>query len=84
MPALSVTCQLPGGLDLTQDLSLQPAFNINNQGLLRKAESIFEKEQAYLFEAGSKGPQKKQFYVNDFGCVIDCYLMSRHLTRTDS
>ncbi|KIL68216.1 hypothetical protein M378DRAFT_158756 [Amanita muscaria Koide BX008] len=63
-----VTCgpQPVEGLGLTQDILLQPAFDIGNQ-VLRKAESIFEKEQLILLEAANKKAQKKQFYVNDFG-----------------
>ncbi|KAK2466422.1 hypothetical protein APHAL10511_002064 [Amanita phalloides] len=54
-------------LELTQDIELQPAFDPSNQELLRKAESIFEKEQVYMLEVGSNNLQKKQLYVNDFG-----------------
>ncbi|KAF8631123.1 hypothetical protein AX15_002470 [Amanita polypyramis BW_CC] len=58
---------LLGSLELTQDIRLQPAFNPSDQLLLRRADSIFEKEQAYLLEASNKKCEKKQLYVNDFG-----------------
>lgn len=53
--------------DLTQDIALQPAFQIGS-GLLRKADQIFEKEQGYLLEAASKKLQKEPtLYINDHG-----------------
>jgi len=54
-------------LDLTQDIILQPACHIVD-GLLHKADQIFEKEQGYLLEAASKKLQREPtLYVNDHG-----------------
>lgn len=56
-------------LGLTQDLVLQPAFQVDEK-LLRKADAIFEKEQEYVVEAVSKrGAKDQEFYVNDVGWV---------------
>ena len=55
------------GLGLTQDVTLQPAFQIGGN-LLRKADQIFEKEQEYLLEVNARQPQNEpEFYVNDHG-----------------
>ncbi|CAA7260269.1 unnamed protein product [Cyclocybe aegerita] len=53
-------------LALTQDL--QPAFQPSG-GLLRKADAIFEKEQAFVLEAHTKKPsrQNTEIYVNEHG-----------------
>ncbi|KJA24601.1 hypothetical protein HYPSUDRAFT_478483 [Hypholoma sublateritium FD-334 SS-4] len=61
-----------GSLDLTQDVSialnLQPAFQVT-EGLMRKADAIFEKEQAFIMESALQKPNKKpELYVNDHGC----------------
>ncbi|KAF4619463.1 hypothetical protein D9613_005412 [Agrocybe pediades] len=56
-------------LNLTQDIAgLQPAFNVDDD-LLRKADDIFEKEQALLVESAVKeAPKKKgKVYVNESG-----------------
>ncbi|KAG5654679.1 hypothetical protein H0H81_009928 [Sphagnurus paluster] len=54
-------------LSLTQDVTLHPAFQVNNQ-LLRKADEIFEKEQEYVLETANKRPQQEpELYVNDHG-----------------
>lgn len=54
-------------LGLTQDLILQPAFQVDDK-LLRKADAIFEKEQGYIVEAASKKATKApEFYVNEVG-----------------
>lgn len=58
-------------LDLTQDVSvalnLQPAFQVK-EGLIRKADAIFEKEQALVMESALQKPNKKpELYVNDHG-----------------
>ncbi|KAG5644947.1 hypothetical protein DXG03_007412 [Asterophora parasitica] len=54
-------------LSLTQDISLQPAFQVSGN-LLRKADQIFEKEQEYVLEAANKKPQAEpELYVNDHG-----------------
>ncbi|KAG6850058.1 hypothetical protein H0H93_001874 [Arthromyces matolae] len=54
-------------LDLTQDISLQPAFEVSAT-FLRKADEIFEKEQEFVLEAASKRPQEDpELYVNDHG-----------------
>ncbi|KAF8974693.1 hypothetical protein BDZ97DRAFT_1774908 [Flammula alnicola] len=61
----------PDKLDLTQDvtavISLQPAFHVG-ENLMRKADAIFEKEQAFVLEAAIKKPSKKpELYINDHG-----------------
>ncbi|KAF8897205.1 hypothetical protein BD779DRAFT_1489499 [Infundibulicybe gibba] len=57
----------PDDLTLTQDLVVQPVF-VAGEGLLRKADSIFEKEQAYLLEKSVEKPhQTQELYVNDLG-----------------
>lgn len=54
-------------MGLTQDLILQPAFQVDDK-LLRKADAIFEKEQGYIVEAASKKATKApEFYVNEVG-----------------
>jgi len=59
-------------LDLTQDVAaamqLQPAFQAEDS-LVRKAEAIFEKEQAFVIEANTKklGRQPTELYVNELG-----------------
>ncbi|KAF9482017.1 hypothetical protein BDN70DRAFT_487886 [Pholiota conissans] len=58
-------------LDLTQDVytavNLQPPFE-DGENLMRKADSIFEKEQAFLVESALHVPAKKpELYVNDHG-----------------
>jgi mediator of replication checkpoint protein 1 len=58
-------------LDLTQDVSvavnLQPAFQVG-ENLMRKADAIFEKEQAYVVESALHKPHKKpELYVNNHG-----------------
>ncbi|KAJ7162546.1 hypothetical protein C8R43DRAFT_1123248 [Mycena crocata] len=55
-------------LDLTQDLDLQPAFEVGGQ-LKRQADVIFEKEQEYLWETANKKleAKKQELYVNDQG-----------------
>jgi len=54
-------------LELTQDLILQPAFQVDDK-LLRKADAIFEKEQRYIVEAASKKATKApQLFVNEVG-----------------
>ncbi len=52
---------------LTQDLALQPAFQVDEK-LMRKADAIFEKEQEYVVEVASKKDTKEQeFYINEVG-----------------
>ncbi|KAK7061442.1 MRC1 domain-containing protein [Favolaschia claudopus] len=55
-------------LGLTQDVELQPAFDVGDR-LKRQADAVFEKEQEYLWEnANKKIESKKQdLYVNDNG-----------------
>ncbi|KIM45915.1 hypothetical protein M413DRAFT_297297 [Hebeloma cylindrosporum] len=59
-------------LELTQDvtsaLSLQPAFQVQ-ESLMRKADAIFEKEQAFVLEAAKKKHEKASsaLYVNEHG-----------------
>jgi hypothetical protein len=49
---------------------LQPGFQAADN-LMRKADSIFEKEQAFLLEAAVKKPASKlELYVNDHGYVL--------------
>ena len=63
-------------LNLTQDIALQPAFQIGS-GLSRKADQIFEKEQGYLLEAASKKVQKEPtLYVNDHGYFYLSFLFN--------
>ncbi|KAH9947256.1 MRC1-like domain-containing protein [Amylocystis lapponica] len=55
------------GLSLTLDVGLQPALEVSGS-LLRKADSIFEKEQEYLADEAIRNPAKKpQLYVNENG-----------------
>lgn len=59
--------QKQGSFGLTQDLALQPAFQVDER-LLRKANDIFEKEQEFVVEAASKKDIKEQeFYINEVG-----------------
>ncbi|KAJ7122761.1 hypothetical protein C8R44DRAFT_875967 [Mycena epipterygia] len=59
--------QTAGSLGLTQDVDLQPAFEVGDH-LKRQADAIFEKEQEYLWEAANRKTDKKQdLYVNDHG-----------------
>ncbi|KAF8165077.1 hypothetical protein B0H34DRAFT_687709 [Crassisporium funariophilum] len=56
-------------LDLTQDvIQLQAAFRADD-GLLRKADAIFEKEQAFVVEAATdrERTRKPELYINDLG-----------------
>ncbi|KAG6833852.1 hypothetical protein H0H87_011786 [Tephrocybe sp. NHM501043] len=56
-----------GTLDLTQDVALQPAFEVSGT-LLRKAEQIFEKEQEYVVEVATTKPHTEpELYVDDHG-----------------
>ncbi|KAG6901551.1 hypothetical protein C0995_010661 [Termitomyces sp. Mi166 len=57
-------------LNLTQDITLQPAFEVSGT-FLRKADQIFEKEQEYVLEAANKKVQQEpELYVNDHGQVL--------------
>ena len=53
-------------LNLTQDVTL--AFQVENK-LMRKADAIFEKEQAFVLEAATRGTHnsKPELYVNELG-----------------
>lgn len=53
-------------LNLTQDVTL--AFQAENK-LMRKADAIFEKEQAFVLEAATKEihNSKPELYVNELG-----------------
>ena len=59
-------------LDLTQDVAaamqLQPAFQAD-ESLVRKANAIFEKEQAFVVEANTRkvARQHTALYVNELG-----------------
>lgn len=59
-------------LDLTQDIEaaihLQPAFQAEG-AVMRKADEIFEKEQAFVMEANTMKlvRQKTDLYVNELG-----------------
>lgn len=57
-------------LGLTQDVDLQPAFEVGDH-LKRQADAIFEKEQEYLWEAANRKAEtkKQELYVNDHGSV---------------
>ncbi|KAF8640069.1 hypothetical protein AX17_001310 [Amanita inopinata Kibby_2008] len=63
---IGIPCDPVKNLGLTQDIVLQPAFQAGDD-ILRKADSIFEKEQAYLLKVANKDSGGKQLYVNDFG-----------------
>ncbi len=53
--------------DVSAALNLQPAFQVK-EGLMRKADAIFEKEQAFVMESALQKPNKKpELYVNDHG-----------------
>jgi mediator of replication checkpoint protein 1 len=54
--------------DVTSALNLQPAFQVQDS-LIRKADAIFEKEQAFVLEAAKKKPDKagSALYVNEHG-----------------
>ncbi|KAF7313556.1 MRC1 domain-containing protein [Mycena chlorophos] len=60
----------PLALGLTQDVELQPAFQVGDR-LREQAETIFAKEQEFVLEAASKGLQEKnqqpQLYINENG-----------------
>lgn len=57
----------PSDLGLTQDLNLQAAIKIDDK-LLKKADSIFEKEQELLIESAKTKPaEKPELYVNELG-----------------
>ncbi|KAJ6567187.1 hypothetical protein DFH09DRAFT_1471055 [Mycena vulgaris] len=55
-------------LGLTQDVDLQPAFEVGDN-LKRQADAIFEKEQEYLWDAANRKleTKKPELYVNDHG-----------------
>ncbi|KAJ7228971.1 MRC1-like domain-containing protein [Mycena pura] len=55
-------------LGLTQDVELQPAFEVGDH-LRRQADAIFEKEQVYVWEAANSKPEtkKQDVYINDLG-----------------
>ncbi|KXN87951.1 hypothetical protein AN958_07961 [Leucoagaricus sp. SymC.cos] len=73
-----------GSLGLTQDLILQPAFQVDEK-LLRKADVIFEKEQEYVVEAASKkGGKEPEFYINEVGLLTQTKPASRLGTRSPS
>ncbi|KAK0191280.1 hypothetical protein F5146DRAFT_1197104 [Armillaria mellea] len=56
------------GLDLTQDISLGPAFQVGDSSKLKEADSIFEKEQEYVLQEAVQVPQKQtDLYVNSDG-----------------
>ncbi|KAJ6627507.1 hypothetical protein B0H10DRAFT_1994915, partial [Mycena sp. CBHHK59/15] len=69
-------------LGLTQDLDLQPAFQVGDN-LKRQADSIFEKEQEYLWEAANRKSEtkKEELYINDHGFVM--FKMFRSSNRPD-
>lgn len=67
-------------LPLTLDVGLQPALEVS-ENLRRQADSIFEKEQAYILEAATRRPKntKPELYVNDHGydtCALHLYNFS--------
>jgi mediator of replication checkpoint protein 1 len=52
---------------LTLDVRLQPPLEVD-EGRLRQADTIFEKEQAYVVEAANRKPKARpELYVNDHG-----------------
>ncbi|KAF7353066.1 MRC1 domain-containing protein [Mycena venus] len=55
-------------LGLTQDVDLQPAFDVGDH-LKRQADAVFEKEQEFLWEAANRKQEtdKQELYVNDHG-----------------
>ncbi|KAJ7755615.1 hypothetical protein DFH07DRAFT_940774 [Mycena maculata] len=55
-------------LGLTQDVELQPAFEVGDH-LKRQADAIFEKEQEYLWQVANKKTEtkKQELYVDDHG-----------------
>ncbi|KAF7331788.1 MRC1 domain-containing protein [Mycena kentingensis (nom. inval.)] len=53
-------------LGLTQDVQLQPAFEVGER-LKQKAEAIFAKEQEYIWEDANKNDEKPQLYVTEHG-----------------
>ena len=71
-PGFSELFESADALDLTQDVAaaiqLQPAFQAE-ESLVRKADAIFEKEQAFVIEANSKKVtrQPTELYVNELG-----------------
>ncbi|KAJ7087167.1 hypothetical protein B0H15DRAFT_842873 [Mycena belliarum] len=60
--------QTTASLGLTQDIDLQPAFEVGDH-LKRQAGAIFEKEQEYVWEAANRKTEtnKSELYVNDHG-----------------
>ncbi|KAK0231116.1 hypothetical protein IW262DRAFT_1454024 [Armillaria fumosa] len=55
-------------LDLTQDISLGPAFQVGDSSKLKEADAIFEKEQEYVLQEANQVPQKQSdLYVNSDG-----------------
>ncbi|PBK72902.1 hypothetical protein ARMSODRAFT_953311 [Armillaria solidipes] len=55
-------------LDLTQDISLGPAFQVRDSSKLKEADAIFEKEQEYVLQEANQVPQKQSdLYVNSDG-----------------
>jgi mediator of replication checkpoint protein 1 len=54
--------------DVTSALHLQPAFQVQ-ESQMRKADAIFEKEQAFVLEAAKKKPEntKSELYINEHG-----------------
>ncbi|KAJ7507438.1 hypothetical protein B0H11DRAFT_2271120 [Mycena galericulata] len=65
---LSALRQGTVSLGLTQDVVLQPAFEVGDH-LKRQADAIFEKEQGYLWDAKNRKAETKkpELYVNDHG-----------------
>ncbi len=58
-------------LDLTQDISLGPAFQVGDSSKLKEADAIFEKEQEYVLQEANQVPQKQSdLYVNSDGYAI--------------
>ncbi|KAJ7638516.1 hypothetical protein FB45DRAFT_903108 [Roridomyces roridus] len=56
-------------LGLTQDVDLQPAFQVNDR-LKRQADEVFEKEQEFVWEVANENSNtetKRELYVNDHG-----------------
>ncbi|KAK0453298.1 MRC1-like domain-containing protein [Armillaria borealis] len=55
-------------LDLTQDISLGPAFQVDDSSKLKEADAIFEKEQEYVLqEVNQVPPKQSDLYVNSDG-----------------
>lgn len=53
-------------LPLTLDVGLAPPLEVN-ENRKRLADSIFEKEQAYLVEGHIRKPPNEVLYINDHG-----------------